>query len=654
MGRAERGERMDREQAKDYIKSQLESYLTGKGINTRKPFICLNPEHGDSNPSMSYDKKRNKAHCFSCGADYDTLDIIAIEYGTTSPVDTFNKAHDLFRLNIDSNRTTAQQDFKEVQKQDKSVQKAHNTQDTQQEQKKDLSEYIVACAQRVSEIDYFKKRGLSEDIINRFNLGYDPDFSTKDKETFVKWKVAVIPTSKNSCTMRNINSKDKSDRIRKRGGSPVYNTKALWSGKPVFIVEGEIDALSVIEAGAEAVALGSTANAEQLIKVLKDKAPSNTLILSLDNDEDGEQTAEKIQKNFEALNIPFIKANIAGQHKDANEALIVNRELFIQEVQEAQDAIKAQEEADKEAQREQYLKNSTVNHLQEFINGIAGSVDTPYIPTGFNKLDKVLDGGLYEGLYIVGAISSLGKTTFILQIADQIAQSGQDILIFSLEMARAELMAKSISRLTFELSKDPHNAKTTRGITTGKRYPHYSQVERDLIKNSIAGYGEYAQNIYITEGMGEIGAIHIRETVNKHILLTGKKPVIIIDYLQLLAPYDPRSTDKQNTDKAVMELKRISRDNKLPVIAISSFNRQNYKEAVTMEAFKESGAIEYSSDILIGIQAKGAGQKDFDVNEAKKKDPREIEVKILKNRNGATGDTIAYDYYPLFNYFKEV
>ena len=73
-----------------------------------------------------------------------------------------------------------------------------------------------------------------------------------------------------------------------------------------------------------------------------------------------------------------------------------------------------------------------------------------------------------------------------------------------------------------------------------------------------------------------------------------------------------------------------------------------------MEAFKESGAIEYSSDILIGLQLKGAGKKDFDANEAKTKNPREIELVVLKNRNGATGKKVELEYYPLFNYFKEV
>jgi replicative DNA helicase len=79
----------------------------------------------------------------------------------------------------------------------------------------------------------------------------------------------------------------------------------------------------------------------------------------------------------------------------------------------------------------------------------------------------------------------------------------------------------------------------------------------------------------------------------------------------------------------------------------------SYKEAVSMEAFKESGAVEYSSDVLIGLQLKGAGKKDFDYTAEKKKNPREIELVILKNRDGAVGNKISFDYYPMFNYFTD-
>lgn len=65
-------------------------------------------------------------------------------------------------------------------------------------------------------------------------------------------------------------------------------------------------------------------------------------------------------------------------------------------------------------------------------------------------------------------------------------------------------------------------------------------------------------------------------------------------------------------------------------------------------------AIEYSSDVLIGLQLKGAGTNGFDEVEAKSKSPREIELKILKNRNGAIPkQAIQYNFYPMFNYFEE-
>ena len=219
-------------------------------------------------------------------------------------------------------------------------------------------------------------------------------------------------------------------------------------------------------------------------------------------------------------------------------------------------------------------------------------------------------------------------------------------------------MSKSISRLTLldvlENDGDISDAKTNRGITEGARWANYSQTEKDLIERAISSYGEYARHIFIHEGIGDIGTEYIRETVRKHQLFTGQAPVVLVDYVQILAPHDVRATDKQNIDKAVLELKRISRDYKIPVISISSFNRNSYEKEINLEAFKESGSLEYGSDVLMGLQLKGAGKRDFDSIEAKRKNPREIELVILKNRNGKTGEKLDLEYYPLFNYFKEV
>ena len=140
-----------------------------------------------------------------------------------------------------------------------------------------------------------------------------------------------------------------------------------------------------------------------------------------------------------------------------------------------------------------------------------------------------------------------------------------------------------------------------------------------MIKEAIEEYRKYSEHLFIKERIGNIGAKKIREEVEQHIQFVGKSPVIIVDYMQILAPHNERATDKQNTDKAVLELKRISRDYKLPVIGISSFNRENYRVEVSMQAFKESGAIEYSSDVLIGLQLYGADSSNFNADEERKK-----------------------------------
>ena len=520
-------------------------------------------------------------------------------------------------------------------------------------------EYYRECQKHITETDYPQKRGLSSEVVAKYMLGYDAHYSkgTGGRE----WKALIIPTGSSSYVARNTDPQaEKKDRYRKSGASQLFNTKEALGqdAQPVFIVEGELDALSIVEVGGQAVGLGSTANYRQLLERLKTKKPEKPLILALDNDEDGASTTENLAKGLTELGVSYNLASLYGDQKDANSLLLKDRGALREGVRKAVEEALSQQEEELEAQKEEYLKTSTASHLQEFIDGIADSVNTPFIPTGFKKLDGVLEGGLYEGLYILGAISSLGKTTLALQIADQIAKSGQDVLIFSLEMARSELMAKSISRLTvldvLENKGNLRDAKTTRGITTGTRYKDYSRTETELIQRAIKAYGVYAGNIYIHEGIGDIGTDQIRETVKKHILFTGKKPTVLIDYVQILAPADIRATDKQNTDKAVLELKRLSRDFKIPVLGISSFNRANYSVAVTMEAFKESGSLEYGSDVLIGLQLKGAGSKGFNANEAKQKNPREIELVVLKNRNGATGKTISFEYYPLFNYFKEI
>ena len=612
----------------------------GKG----KGFVCPNCGSGSGPKGTGLHRDPgNPTHwkCFACGGYYDTLDLYGLAFGFEDFPQKLSGAAAYFGLTTPT-----------LVKAPKKLRQA-----VPQSPETDCTAFFKASQARIGETDYPQRRGLSAATCTRFGLGYDPQWKNPKAPNGVPASPRlIIPTGKTSYLARDVRSQNElTDQATKYtkvkvGKTRLFNAEALdTAAKPVYVVEGEIDAMSIVEAGGEAVALGSASNIHLLMERIRERRPAQPLILALDNDERGQKASAELEEALKTENVTYFVYNPCGEAKDANEALQMAPESFLRRVGDG--------ERLPEMERLSYLKTSAQGHLAAFIDGIAQSVDTPCLPTGFKTLDEALDGGLYEGLYIVGAISSLGKTTLVTQIGDQIAAGGHDVLIFSLEMARTELMAKSLSRHTLELALAAKMgtiyAKTARGITDGMRYARYGDREREIIRQAVVQYANYAGRIFIEEGVGDIDVTRIRERIARHIDLTGNTPVVIVDYLQIVAPYNERATDKQNMDKTVLELKRISRDFKLPMVAVSSLNRMSYGQKISMEAFKESGAIEYSSDVLIGLQLRGAGEAGFDPTEAKKKNPREIEAVILKHRNGQVGGKIAFEYYPMFNFFKE-
>ena len=633
------------EELKEHLQDYVERITTHSRDGEAGKYICplcgSGKRHNGTGAFSIDSKNPTQWHCFSCGEGGDVFDLIGKYEGLKEYRDKLARARELYG-------TGSPEPAGQTRK--KRERGNSDPGNVPADPGKDYTPYYEACARRLQETDYHRGRGISDETARRYGLGYDPAYNQKGIR-----EALIIPVTKSRYIARKISGAESANKYDNSPGEKVpFNLQALKNAKsPVFIVEGALDALSIIEAGGEAIAIEGNSLRPLITKYLKDTPPAQPLIIALDNDPAGRAGTEQGEPLLKEAGIKYYIYDPCRGRKDANTLLQEDADELRRAVAEGMKLPEKEADAEKEA----YLQTSSLNHLQAFINGIADSVNTEYTPTGFKGLDDILGGGLYEGLYFVGALPSLGKTTLVTQIADNIAQAGRDVLIFSLEMARSELMAKSISRLTLldvlENKRPLAMAKTDRGITTGSRYKDYSAEEKAIIKNAIKKYSEYAGHVYIHEGVGDIGAEKIREAVKRHIVYTGRNPVVIVDYLQILAPYNDRASDKQNTDKAVLELKRISRDYKLPIIGVSSLNRENYNMKISMQAFKESGAIEYGCDVLIGLQLKGAGGRDFNVDDEMKKNPRQVEALILKNRHGSRGDTIQLSYYPLFNYFYE-
>lgn len=381
------------QRTKNYLKSKLQDYLESKGINFRSNFRCLNPNHTDNNPSMSYNATNNTVHCFACNATYDIFDLVGMDYGVANFIDQYNKLksmylgandssrikptfldasnnyqnlkttaasfgnniHNANAINIkdnQNNRAFAPNNFEQNNGFIRSINEQNTTfQDAFSPYNDDnkafgfnhsafgsndngstLLQYFNEKHDCVNNTNYFEQRGISKEIVDKFNLGFDDRFLSgvdNNSGQQILWQAVIIPTSDYSYTARNID-KTNEDRIRKRGPSCIFNKKALEQGGQIFITEGEFDALSLETLGYKAIALGSVSNARQLLDAINMSPRRDyTFYIALDNDQAGNQASVFLAQGLNQLRITNKRVNISYPYKDPNEILLKDKELLI-------------------------------------------------------------------------------------------------------------------------------------------------------------------------------------------------------------------------------------------------------------------------------------------------------------------------------------
>ena len=294
----------------------------------------------------------------------------------------------------------------------------------------------------------------------------------------------------------------------------------------------------------------------------------------------------------------------------------------------------------------EYYENQFASDVENFKKG-------GKLKSGYANIDAITN--LYPGLYVIGAISSLGKTTFIHQMGDQMAEAGNHVLFFSLEQSILELASKSIARTMAQ--EDQKNGLSSLQVRR-------ADLSDSLIASAINKCKIYSDKMTIVECSFRATIDDIANTVQEYIKQNNVKPVVIIDYLQVIQPSpESKMTTKDLVDYHVRRLKVLQTDNQLTMIVISSLNRQNYMTAIDFESFKESGGIEYTADVLWGLQLQCIHNEPFTqqnkinekrqkIIEAKKAVPRKIELICLKNRFGVSSYTCQFDYYPKYDWFK--
>lgn len=651
---------MEREQARQEVRSRISctEYLTKSKSGM---YCCPRTECGsgtgkNATGAVKYYADTNTWYCHACQHGGDVIDLCQMKTGAD-----YNTALSLLAesigITIDQYRPGTTQ---EAVKRHETAAGNRNTPPadkgpenaTETPTEADYTAYYQECRQRITDpaaAAYLRSRGISPETAAAYWIGYDP--AADPAQSNHPCPRLIIPTSRAHYIGRRIDGIKEYAKLNPKGSTPaIFNSKALYAQgvQEVFIVEGAIDALSLLEAGYTAIALNSAGNFNTLLQLLEDQRTDATLILCPDSDKDP-KTAATVKKNFDTLaaglqrlNISHIFADINGKYKDANEHLTNNKDSFLEAVREAQRKTAARPD-----NTAYYIDTLMTGEIERFKDDKK---------TGFTNLDE-RSGGLYSGLYALAAISSLGKTSFALQLADQLAEAGHEVIYFSLEQSRLEMVSKSIARRTAQ--NDIDKGVTSLAIRKGLQSLQVMEAKQEY-KEAVA------DRISIVEGNFNCNISFIGDYIRQYIQRTNARPVVFIDYLQILQSADEtwRQSTKEIIDSTVTELKRISRELDLTIIMISSVNRSNYLTPIDFESLKESGSIEFTCDVVWGLQLRCLNEDLFSqkekikdkrerIKQAKAETPRQIELVCLKNRYGRPNYSCYFKYYPANDLFVE-
>ena len=252
------------------------------------------------------------------------------------------------------------------------------------------------------------------------------------------------------------------------------------------------------------------------------------------------------------------------------------------------------------------------------------------LPTGFHDLDYKTSGMHNSDLVLVAARPSMGKTAFVLNIAQYMAfRKGITVAIFSLEMSRVQLMNRLLSMETHIDSQD---------LRTGKL------KDEDWIR-LVEGSDVIGRSNLIIDDTPGITVAQLRSKCRKY-KLEHDLGIVMIDYMQLMSGSTKADSRQQEISEISRSLKALARELDIPVVVLSQLNRaveQRPDHRPMLSDLRESGAIEQDADVVMFIY-----RDDYYHKDTEKKDVAEII--IAKQRNGPIG-TVELVWLPRYTQF---
>lgn len=318
----------------------------------------------------------------------------------------------------------------------------------------------------------------------------------------------------------------------------------------------------------------------------------------------------------------------------------------------------------KQKQHYESLALSTIS--DEFKRRKNKSLDIERIPTGYAALDKELGGGLpVESITCISAAPSVGKSTFLLQIAEQMASREIDVIYFNFEMSTIQVASKSIARNYFlRTGKDQDKSIMGVQLINSKKWGEIDNEQWEMSEQVAEDVSKINKHIFFIDcTLKPLNMDQINSMVREWTETFKRVPVIMIDYLHMIVPpMDDYGKPTLVTDKLILDynmrgIRKLASEFKSPVVFISALKKDDFKSLADMSSLSGSSGIPYNCDVILSLQYGKLDEKDgkekFDLEFEQRLSPRRIMAVITKNRFYMVGGKIRFDYYSKFDYFDD-
>lgn len=465
-------------------------------------------------------------------------------------------------------------------------------------------------------LNYLHGRGITDESIEKYNLGYDPNWKhSKAPEKAPSSKRIIIPRSRRTYTARRIDGGEEYKKQVEGTQKDLFNPSALEGASTAIICEGELDAISLMQCGAPVVVgIGSITNKNVIVSEMK-KHPDIVYAVALDNDPKkeegkegrGQETQAFIIRHAQENGITVLNINpnqLYCGEKDANGALQKHPDELRRMVSSLVTLAESERAEQDRARQEEMYKRSGSSMVDSFLSRAMGRAYEP-VPTGIREIDRATGGGLIrKTLITLGAAPGMGKTALAQWMLENMALKGHDVLFINLEMSRDQLIARSLSRYAFlHFKEDVSALDIMRGYKWTESQREAVLKAADKYKREVADhliYNPEGDEGELTADLDSIISAMNKETVR--LTSQGRQaPIVCIDYLQLVRGND-REDDVSAMKRALKAFKDFAIANNTIVLCIVANNRTSNKNGVSdMESGRDTSNLEYSGDMIFGL-----------------------------------------------------